>query len=49
MLAQATNILPLTQMGMHSGGFKVLHPGNQEIRIRHFHHNLDRYLEGEVV
>jgi hypothetical protein len=32
---------------MHSAGFTGLHLGKQEIRIRHFHHNMDRYLNSE--
>ncbi|MFT5443304.1 MAG: nitrite reductase/ring-hydroxylating ferredoxin subunit [Myxococcota bacterium] len=47
LLAQDTYNLPRIQKGMHSAGFSGLHLGNQEIRIRHFHHNLDRYIEGE--
>jgi len=45
LLAQDTYNLPRIQKGMHSTGFEGLHLGNQEIRIRHFHHNLDRYIE----
>jgi phenylpropionate dioxygenase-like ring-hydroxylating dioxygenase large terminal subunit len=37
--------LPRVQQGMNSAAFRGLHLGDQEIRIRHFHHNLDRYLE----
>jgi hypothetical protein len=29
---------------MHSSGFQGLHLGDQEIRIRHFHSVLDRYI-----
>lgn len=46
LLAQDTYNLPRIQQGMHSSGFGGLHLGSQEIRIRHFHHNLDRYIEG---
>ena len=48
LLAQDTYNLPRIQQGMHSAGFQGLHLGKQEIRIRHFHHNLDRYLEDSV-
>jgi phenylpropionate dioxygenase-like ring-hydroxylating dioxygenase large terminal subunit len=47
LLAQDTYNLPRIQQGMHSTGFEGLHLGKQEIRIRHFHHNLDRYLDCE--
>jgi phenylpropionate dioxygenase-like ring-hydroxylating dioxygenase large terminal subunit len=47
LLAQDTYNLPRIQNGMHSAGFTGLHLGNQEIRIRHFHHNMDQYLESE--
>jgi hypothetical protein len=35
-------------MGMHSSGFKGLHLGDQEIRIRHFHSVLDRYIDAST-
>ena len=47
LLAQDTYNLPRIQKGMHSAGFTGLHLGKQEIRIRHFHHNMDRYLNSE--
>jgi phenylpropionate dioxygenase-like ring-hydroxylating dioxygenase large terminal subunit len=47
LLAQDTYNLPRIQQGMHSSGFQGLHLGEQEIRIRHFHRNLDRYIESE--
>jgi hypothetical protein len=47
LLAQDTFNLPRIQQGMHSAGFKGLHLGRQEIRIRHFHHVLDRYVPAE--
>ena len=37
--------LPRVQKGMNSKAFTGLHLGDQEIRIRHFHHTLDQYLE----
>jgi phenylpropionate dioxygenase-like ring-hydroxylating dioxygenase large terminal subunit len=37
--------LPNVQKGMHSSGFPGLWLGNQELRIRHFHSVIDRYLE----
>jgi len=38
---------PRIQRGMHSSGFEGLHLGDQELRIRHFHSVLDRYI-GEL-
>jgi len=46
LLAQDTFNLPRIQAGMRSRAFRGLHLGDREIRIRHFHHTLDRYLEG---
>jgi hypothetical protein len=48
LLAQDTYNLPRIQQGMHSAGFRGLHLGDQEIRIRHFHHVLDRYVPAEA-
>ena len=45
LLAQDTYNLPRIQRGMHSSGFRGLHLGEQEIRIRHFHSVLDRYID----
>ena len=45
LLAQDTYNLPRIQRGMHSSGFRGLHLGEQEIRIRHFHSVLDRYVD----
>lgn len=44
LLAQDTYNLPRIQQGMHSSGFEGLHLGDQELRIRHFHSVLDRYI-----
>lgn len=44
LLAQDTFNLPRIQRGMHSSGFRGLHLGDQEIRIRHFHSVLDRFI-----
>jgi phenylpropionate dioxygenase-like ring-hydroxylating dioxygenase large terminal subunit len=38
--------LPRIQAGMRSGAFRGLHLNTQEIRIRHFHDTLMRYLDG---
>ena len=47
LLAQDTYNLPRIQRGMHSAGFRGLHLGNQEIRIRHFHATLHEYIPPE--
>lgn len=44
LLAQDTFNLPRIQQGMQSAGYTGLHLGDQELRIRHFHHVLDHYL-----
>ena len=46
LLAQDFYNLPRIQRGMQSAGFSGLHLGEQELRIRHFHSVLDRYLDG---
>jgi phenylpropionate dioxygenase-like ring-hydroxylating dioxygenase large terminal subunit len=46
LLGQDFYNLPRIQRGMHSRGFGGLHLGDQELRIRHFHAVLDRYLGG---
>ncbi len=48
LLAQDTYNLPRIQRGMHSSGFRGLHLGDQEIRIRHFHSVLDRYIDAST-
>ena len=48
LLAQDTYNLPRIQQGMHSSGFSGLHLGEQEIRIRHFHSVLDRYVDARA-
>ncbi|MFP8873964.1 MAG: RHO alpha subunit C-terminal catalytic domain-containing protein, partial [Myxococcota bacterium] len=49
LLAQDTYNLPRIQQGMHSSAFHGLHLGDQELRIRHFHAVLDRYVEPDVL
>jgi phenylpropionate dioxygenase-like ring-hydroxylating dioxygenase large terminal subunit len=44
LLGQDLYNLPRIQAGMRSRGYAGLHLGDQEIRIRHFHHVLDGYL-----
>jgi phenylpropionate dioxygenase-like ring-hydroxylating dioxygenase large terminal subunit len=38
--------LPRIQAGMRSAAFEALHLGTQEVRIRHFHDTLMRYVQG---
>ena len=44
VLDQDAANLPNVQAGMHSRGYKGLWIGRQELRIRHFHDVIDRYL-----
>ena len=46
LLAQDAYNLPRIQAGMRSAGFPGLHLGEQELRIRHFHDTLMRYVDG---
>jgi len=48
LLAQDTYNLPRIQRGMHSSGFRGLHLGAQEIRIRHFHRVLEQYIPRDL-
>jgi hypothetical protein len=48
LLGQDLYNLPRIQAGMRSRGYPGLHLGDQEIRIRHFHHVLDGYLAQAV-
>ncbi|MCY1270744.1 3-phenylpropionate/cinnamic acid dioxygenase subunit alpha [compost metagenome] len=49
ILDQDMGNLPHVQSGMKASKNKQLHLGNyQEVRIRHFHQTLDRYLNDEV-
>jgi phenylpropionate dioxygenase-like ring-hydroxylating dioxygenase large terminal subunit len=49
LLNQDTYNLPRIQQGMHSSGFRGLHLGRQELRIRHFHSVLDRYVPADAL
>jgi hypothetical protein len=40
--------LPRIQAGMRSAAFESLHLGEQEVRIRHFHHTLEQYLGSDA-
>lgn len=46
VLNQDSELLPYVQAGLTSRGFKGPLWGEQECRLRHFHKELDRYLEG---
>lgn len=47
VLEQDSELLPIVQAGMRSRAFKGQLWGEQEQRLRHFHAELDRYLNGE--
>ena len=40
-------LLPVVQKGLRSRGFKGPLWSDQEQRVRHFHRELDRYINGE--
>ena len=47
VLEQDSELLPVVQAGMRSRAFKGQLWGEQEQRLRHFHAELDRYIDGE--
>ncbi|RME67982.1 MAG: aromatic ring-hydroxylating dioxygenase subunit alpha [Alphaproteobacteria bacterium] len=47
VLDQDSELLPIVQQGIRSRGFKGPLWSEQEIRLRHFHRELDRYMAGE--
>jgi hypothetical protein len=47
VLDQDSELLPVQQRGIRSRSFKGPLWGEQEQRVRHFHRELDRYINGE--
>ncbi len=47
VLDQDSELLPIVQKGARSRGFKGPLWSEQEARLRHFHTELDRYIEGQ--
>lgn len=47
VLDQDSELLPIVQKGVRSRGFAGPLWGEQEARLRHFHVELDRYINGE--
>ncbi len=47
VLDQDSHLLPYVQAGIKSRGFKGALWGEQEQRLRHFHREVDRYVDGE--
>ena len=47
VLDQDSDLLPVQQRGLRSRGFKGPLWSEQEQRVRHFHRELDRYINGE--
>jgi phenylpropionate dioxygenase-like ring-hydroxylating dioxygenase large terminal subunit len=47
VLDQDSELLPVVQKGLRSRGFRGPLWGDQEQRVRHFHRELDRYIDGE--
>jgi len=48
LLNQDTEIIPVLQRGYQSRGFRGPVWSDQELRVRHFHTELDRYIAGEM-
>jgi hypothetical protein len=47
VLDQDSELLPVVQRGIRSKGFDGAIWGEQEQRLRHFHVELNRYIDGE--
>jgi phenylpropionate dioxygenase-like ring-hydroxylating dioxygenase large terminal subunit len=47
VLDQDSDLLPVVQKGLRSRGFRGPLWSDQEQRVRHFHRELDRYINGE--
>lgn len=47
VLDQDSELLPFVQKGIRSRGFKGPLWNEQEIRLRHYHEEVDRYVNGE--
>ena len=47
VLQQDADNVSINQKGLKSDGFRGMYLGDQELRLRHFHNCLDRYLDGE--
>jgi phenylpropionate dioxygenase-like ring-hydroxylating dioxygenase large terminal subunit len=47
VLDQDSELLPVVQKGIRSRAFKGAIWSEQEARLRHFHREIDRYLNGE--
>lgn len=48
VLDQDSELLPIVQKGSRSRGFRGPIWSEQEARLRHFHTELDRYIDGEI-
>ena len=47
VLDQDSELLPIVQAGARSRGFRGPLWSEQEARLRHFHKEIDRYMDGE--
>ncbi|WP_321390374.1 aromatic ring-hydroxylating dioxygenase subunit alpha [Emcibacter sp.] len=47
VLNQDTELIPVVHAGLQSRGFRGQILSEQELRIRHFHRELDRYINGD--
>jgi phenylpropionate dioxygenase-like ring-hydroxylating dioxygenase large terminal subunit len=48
VLTQDGANLPMLQQGTQSDSFRGMILGDQEVRLRHFHQTIDRFLSGEI-
>lgn len=48
VLRQDGSNMPTMQQGVKSEGFRGMILGEQEVRLRHFHQTIDRYLRGDA-
>lgn len=46
VLQQDADNVAINQLGVKSDGFRGLYLGDQELRLRHFHNTLDKYMQG---
>ena len=47
VLGQDVDLLDTVQKGLHSNGFKGMRLSQQEVRVRHFHDEFERYMNNE--
>ena len=48
VLQQDADNVSLNQKGLKSDGFRGMYLGNQELRLRHFHNCMDKYISADA-